>query len=190
MMQAKLTNLLHVGVLGLALAGCGSAPQSFDLSPAANAPRAGAIRGQLAIAPPKADENLDSQQVLVRRVDSSLATLAGAQWSARLPDLVQTRLMQSFEHAGLAGSVVPYGSVAAYQISTEINLFELDVGAGLAQVEIVARIFNSNGKVLASRTFKASAPAPTTANGAGPRALDAALKDCLSQIVAWSSARL
>ena len=45
--------------------------------------------------------DLDSDRILVRTGPQQLATLAGAQWPDRLPAILQARLTQSFQNAGL-----------------------------------------------------------------------------------------
>ena len=85
----------------LAVASCGGAPpETFDLS-AASVPGAHRLRAQIAIREPVASLDLDGQRILVRTGPETVAYLSGAQWSDRLPVLVQTRLVQTFQNAHL-----------------------------------------------------------------------------------------
>ncbi len=173
-----------------ALSACSSAPPpSYDLSAfPPPAERVGAIRGALLIAEPDASDTLDSDRIVIRTAPDQLSYLAKAQWSDRLPRLVQTRLTRTFEQAKLARSVVSSGMVYDYQLTTEIRRFEVDVTTHEARVEIAARIVSGrNGRVHAVRTFSGQAPAPRTADGVAAQALDAALQDVLGRILRWTA---
>ena len=179
--------------LGLSLAGCGAAPvETFDLS-ALDAMRvARASRGQLLIVEPVASAPLDGDRVLVRPAPESIATLRGAQWRERLPRLVQTRLVQSFENAGFLKAVARSDSRLAsdYSLATELRRFEVDVVSGEAVVEIAGKLVHEgSGRIKAAEIFAARVAATADASSAVP-ALDAALRDVMAQMVAWVSKRM
>lgn len=184
---------------GLAVAGvlvaaaCASAPpETFDLS-AASPPPAHKLRAQLAIREPIASLDLDSQRILVRTGPDTIAYLAGAQWSDRLPALVQTRLVQTFQNARLLQSVARAGSgpAADYSLELDIRAFELDVGAGQANVDIAAKIVaTASGRVVAAQIFTTHAPAAGSDGPQVTKALNAALSAVMAQIVAFTSAQI
>lgn len=177
----------------LALSGCASQPPaSYDLAPAAASTlRAGAIRGALAVAEPHADAALDSDRIVIRTAPEQLAYLGKAQWADRLPALVQSRLIQSFENARMLRSVGRPGMMSDHSLATDIRRFEIDVTTGEARIDIVARILaDRSGRVVAAQAFSASMPSPTTADGAAAAALDQALSDVLRRIVAWTASKI
>ena len=100
--------------------------------------------------------------------------------------------------AKLARSIVSSGMVYDYRLTTEIRRFEVDVSTHEARIEIVARIVaGANGRVLATQTFAAPAPAPPTpprapltADGAAARALDIAAQDATARILRWTVAAI
>ena len=177
----------------LALASCASAPpETFDLTPAA-APIAARLRAPLAIREPVAALDLDSQRILVRTGPDTVAYLAGAQWADRLPALVQSKLLQTFQNArqlrfiGRSGS----GFAADYVMELDIRAFELDVKKSQANIDIAVKIVSaSSGRVAAAQIFTASAPAAGTGGAEAATALNAALGSVMRQIAAFASAHV
>jgi cholesterol transport system auxiliary component len=178
----------------LIIAGCGGpSRETFELNSAAVHPaQAPKLRAQLAIREPFASLDLDTQRIVVRTGPQSLAYLSGAQWSDRLPTLVQSRLVQTFQNAHLLQAVGAAGTVSAdYSLDLDIRTFELDVKALQANVEISAKILESrSGRVVAARVFKAQAPAAGTSGPKATAALDAALSNVMAEIVAFASAKI
>ena len=178
------------GAGALALAGCGggAAPETFDLSPLSRAARAGGLRGQLVVGEPVATAALDSERMVVRPTPEEVAYLKGAQWSDRLPRLVQTRLVQSLENARLLKSVGRPGDriAADYLLDSELRRFEIDVQGGQAVVEITVKlVIGSSGRIVAADVISAQAPGSASNGAAAQQGLDAAFAEALARIVAW-----
>lgn len=148
---------------------------------------------QILVTEPQALKILDSENIVVRESGSSVAYLNGAQWSDRLPKMVQTRLIQAFENSRRFAGVGRPGEGLAidYQILTDIRAFEIEQGAGgSAIVRISVKLLNDrNGDVSGSKLFEARAPA-TSGNDGFVNALDAAFAKVASEIVAWATASL
>ena len=186
-----LRKLLRTGLAALAcagLAGCGSAPlQTFELS----APKTLATRiprGQMAIAEPIATLPVDSDRIVIRTGPEAVAYLTGAQWPDRLPRLLQTRLIETFENAHLLRNVGRPGLTTDFSLTTEIRRFEIDVTSGMAVAEFSVKLVGDrSGRVVAAKVFSASAPSPTSGPPAMTAALDLVLGDVLRQIVAWAA---
>jgi cholesterol transport system auxiliary component len=195
MATSRNARVLKLG-LGLAAAlvaaSCGSAPpETFDLSAAAVS-SAHRLRGQIAIREPVAALDLDGQRILVRTGPETVAYLAGAQWSDRLPTLIQTRLVQTFQNAHLLQVGRAGGGVAAdYSLELDIRAFELDAKAVQADVDIAAKIVSiTGGRVVAARIFKVQVPAAGTSGAQATAALNAALSAVMTQIVGFVSAAI
>ena len=176
----------------LLTSGCSSvggvAPlDTYDLttpSAVSAGPRKGKI--QVLVTEPQALKALDSENIVVRGASSQIQYLAGAQWSDRLPKIVQSRLVQTFEKSGRFGGVGRPGEGLAidYQIITEIRAFGIE--SGVAVVEIGAKLLNDrNGVVRSSKTFQASVRAGSGAN-AFVKALDQAFSGVAADLVAWA----
>jgi cholesterol transport system auxiliary component len=159
-----------------------SAPQGFS-------GRAATGRGVLVIDEPTAIQTVDSNR-MVARSGGQISYVPGAQWTDRLPSLVQTRMVQAFENSGRIGSVGRSQDRLSgdYQLITDIRAFEIDVGSGsTAQVEIAAKIVDRSGRVRSGRVFSASAPAGAINGPAASAALDQALGQVLVEMVGWAS---
>ncbi len=176
-----------------ALAGCGgSAPATFDLTAPTSGIGGRPTRAQILVAEPNATSPVDGDRIVVRTGAESVAYLSGAQWAERLPRLIQTRLIQTFENGKSLRSVGRVGDkmVADSTLTTEIRRFEIDVTTGQAVVEMSAKLVGEmSGRVMAAKIFSASAPGSASDGAAAAAALDAALSSVLRQIVAWTSAR-
>lgn len=145
---------------------------------------------QILVAEPQALKILDSESIVVRESGASVAYLNDAQWTDRLPRIVQNRLVQAFENSRRFGGVGRPGEGLAidYQILTDIRAFEID--GGKAVVRVFTKILNDrNGDIVSSKMFEAVAPA-AAGNDGFVKALDAAFASAAGEIVAWVAAAL
>jgi cholesterol transport system auxiliary component len=172
------------------LAACSSAPvATYDLTPAKGfAARAG--RGQLAVHLPEAILPASSDRIVVRTSRQSVAYLSGAQWADKLPSLVQSRLIESFQNAHLMRAVGRPGMLADFSLQTSIRRFELDTARGEAVVEISAQITGPSGRIVSGRIFAANVAAPPSDPAAVASALDAALAKVMREIVIWTAPKI
>lgn len=180
----------------LLLAACSSSapPSTFDLTAPREGIAAGRGRGLLVVAEPQALQALDSNRILVLTRDGSIAYLPDAQWSDRLPKLVQVRLIQTFENGRRIQAVGRPGDrlVPAAQLNSEIRTFGIDERTGEAVVEISAKIVNDRtGRILAGQVFTSRIPAGGATSGpAATAVLDLATQTVLRDIVRWVSTRM
>jgi cholesterol transport system auxiliary component len=188
-----------VVALALAVAGCsglsgggGKVPTTFDLTAphyfpdSVRAPRAGlAVYDATAVGP------LDSDRIVVRPPEGSLAQLGDAQWIDRLPRLVQTRMVQTFENARKMRGVSRAGDRihADYQLLLDIRNFELVPGPSpQAEVVIAAKIVGDrSGRIINGRVFVARVPASSVEGPKAIEALDEAWNKVAVDIVLWAS---
>ena len=180
--------------LVLPLAGCASAPPAtFDLSAATAKRPLRALGAQVAVTEPVATAPVDTDRIVVRPTPDTIATLKGAQWTDRLPRLIQTRLLQSFENARLLRFVSrPDGRVVAqFSLNTEIRRFDMDLSRSEAVVEISVKLVEEGaGRIAAAKIFSARAPGGAEDGASSAAALDAALGDVMGQIVMWTAGRV
>ena len=180
--------------LALPLAGCASSPSAtFDLSAAALARPARALGAQVVVTEPVATAPVDSDRIVVRPTPDTIATLKGAQWTERLPRLIQTRLLQSFENARLLRFVSrPDGRVVAqYSLNTEIRRFDMDLSRSEAVVEISVKLVEEGaGRIAAAKIFTARTPGGAEDGVSSAASLDAALGEVMGQIVMWTAGRV
>lgn len=189
----RVANIAIVGLTAVLLSACASfstPPQTFDLAAPGGSPTGQQGRStQLLIPEPTAVRTLDAQQIAIQPAPLTLEYLAQAQWTDRLPRLVQLRLLQAFQNTGRTGAVgVPgQGLAIDYQIVTEIRRFEVSLPEQAAVVEISVKALNDrSGQVRAARIFEARVPLAGSGNGAYVTALNQAFAQATSQIVDWT----
>ena len=191
---ARFLRLLPVLLAGLPfslLAACSSAPlATYDLTAASDGFAARGGPGQLAILRPDATLPTDSDRIVVRADTLSVAYLAGAQWVDKLPALVQTRLIESFQNAHLLRAVGRPGMLADFSLQTSIRRFELDAARSEATVEISAQILGQSGRIIAGRLFSGTVPVASSDPAVVAAALDAALARVMRDIVIWTAPKI
>lgn len=179
-------------LLGLGLVACSSAARNdtFDLAASVRAEGPSVSNRQLLVPEPTALKALDSDSILVRVSGTEIQYLSKAQWSDRLPRMVQSKLVEAFENSGRLGGVGKPGQGLAidYQLVSDIRAFEIvSSGARAADVEISVKILNDrNGTVKTQKTFRASEPVSGTENRTYIKALDRAFSRVSAEIVDWT----
>jgi len=143
---------------------------------------------------PAAVAVLDGQRIVVEPRPGQVTYLPDAQWSDRLPKLVQAKIIEAYENANRLGSVGRPGDrlTVDYQLVTELRSFEVDAAAGVARAELTAKIVNDKtGKIIAAEVFSARRPVAAAVDGpTASRALDGALGEVLAALVAWTGRRI
>nr|WP_210001692.1 ABC-type transport auxiliary lipoprotein family protein [Phyllobacterium sp. 1468] len=191
--MVKTTTTIAALLLALSVSACASSKKldTFDLSSASPDVSSPKKQGrQILIAAPSALKALDGENIVVRSGPNSISFLKGAQWADRLPNIVQSRLVQAFESTGRLGGVGRPGEGLAidYQVISDIRTFNINVSSGrIAIVEIAIKILNDkNGTVRAARVFRATSPVSGEGNASYIAALDRAFDSASSDIVTWT----
>ena len=177
--------------LALPLVACGGAPlDTYGLNAAKPAP-ARAFSAHVRVAEPLAALDLDSDRILVRTRSQEMAVLAGAKWPDRLPLIVQARLTQSFQNAGLTRQVSRNPAAAAdYVLDLDIRRFELNVARSRVEIDIAAKLVSTSGGVAAAEIFTADAAVASTSPATVAAAMDGALSSVMKRIVAFVAAKI
>ena len=177
------------------LAGCSSlagpsALDTFDLS----APRVtakGAMRPlQILVPEPTVDRSFDSDRIVVRPDATGIATLPGAQWSDRLPRLVQSRLVEALTASGRFRAVGRPGQGFAIdrQVLIDLAAFDWRPAEGRAVVEATVRLMDDRtGRALAVGRFRAEEPVAGDAAKAVVAGLDAAFGRVAAEIADFAA---
>jgi cholesterol transport system auxiliary component len=192
-LASTLVRLAGVAALSVFLSACGSAPlATFDISAPREGLKSRALRGILVIPEPTTPAPTDGDRIVVRSSPSAVSVLAGAQWSDRLPRLLQTRMIQTFENARMMRSVGRPGEglSADRSFNWDVRRFEIDVATGQAVVEISVKVLTPDGRIAAAQIFRSQVPGSASNGPAATAALDAASNNVLRQIVAWAGARI
>lgn len=180
-----------------AIIGGGGAPSVlYDLTVSRDISSKGqGTRRQLLVPVPQAVAALDTDRMLVRTSNNSLAYYPQAQWADRLPKLVQVRMVEAFEATGNVRAVgVPgQGLFIDVQVVPEIRSFEVEVinGQAVGTITLSIKLMNDgNGRVFASKVFSASVTSQSDSADAGAQALNTAFDQVVGDIVVWTLKRL
>ena len=184
--RARVAAALVSGAFALALSACASSPlETYELGAvpfqAVSQPKLSVI----SIAEPNAPAILATNRIAIRRGSSDYAYLAGAQWSNVLTQLVQRRIMDSFENAHLFRAVADTGTASDYILSTDIRRFEVD--GNQAVVEIAVRLITARtGRTLRGTIVTGTSPSPTSGAAGITAAIDAAFGQAADKILKFA----
>jgi cholesterol transport system auxiliary component len=186
--------------VALALAGCasllgvGPAPHLYRVTPKstypANLPHPAA---QLLVDVPLVPAGLDTSRIALTRSAVSIDYFADSEWTARVPLLVQTALLQSFENSKTITAIdrESVGLRADFILMTEIRHFEAIYDssneAPNVRVEIIARLVSpSDRAIVAQASFEQRHPASANEIPQIVLAFDEALGGVMEDIIVWT----
>jgi cholesterol transport system auxiliary component len=173
--------------IAASLGACSSSPvPGFDLA-APRDLRGARVPGQVAVVEPTALQPLEAQNIIVRDAAGSVSILGGGQWTDRLPRLIQSRLIQTFENASAKAVSRPGDGITPdYQLNTEVRAFQLDAARGEAHVEFSEKLVQTGtGRIVRARVFTARVPVTSSNAGEVAQALDRAMGTVFVEIVRW-----
>lgn len=173
----------------LPLADCAQpARETFDLASLPIAHAAFTAGAAMSVREPTAVAPTSSDRVVVRDADGSVSVLPGAQWSERLPSLIQNRMIGMLQRAGVSAGRIVVGANRA--LATDIRRFEIDVARNVAVVEIEARIVDEGtGATRAGQIFTSETPALVHTGAPAVYALTEAAKEALARLAHWARGR-
>jgi len=160
----------------------------YDLAAPKTFPPLDKPRGPLNVADPASLLMFETRKILVRPGGNEDPTFTGAEWSDSTPKLVQQKIIQAFENAGLAVARSSENVTADNQLFLDLRRFQLSASAvPSAEVEFGAKIVSTNGRLLGTRIFECNS-APKSVNAAGTvDALNEAFGKCATQLVQWTA---
>jgi phospholipid/cholesterol/gamma-HCH transport system substrate-binding protein len=164
-------------------------PAIYDLvAPKDFPPLAKTPDTQLVVEEPTAVLALDTQKVLVRSNKVEGGAFPDTQWSDSLPKLFLSRIIQSFENAGY-GKVsrdVP-GLNANFRLLVDIrNVHVIGEPSPLAEVEFGAKVLAEDGRIIDTRTFRATAAAKEINASSATAAINDAFGKSVVDLVRWT----
>jgi cholesterol transport system auxiliary component len=170
------------------------APATFDLQAPTSFPAGiGSTSQQFAITQPTVVGALSTERIVVRPTPTEITYLAKAQWSDKVPALVQARLIDSFQNTGRVRSVGEPGSAVVSDVGlvTDLRDFHIDAETNTAIVAINVRIVgDQSGRVVASKTFEAREPVASNNAGDMVAAINTAFERVATDIVVWTLAKI
>ena len=159
-------------------------------APSAAAPAARAAWA-LSVMRPDCPGSLDTDRIALVKPDGTMDYYANATYPDRLPQLVQTALIDAFEASNRIDQVAREQDAlhADYGLFTEIKDFEAQYTGAVpqARVALTAKLSTGHGRVIVGSFAAAhSAPAAADTVAAVVQALEGALGSVASGIAAWA----
>lgn len=187
----RISSFLLAAAAAVLLAGCASAPKlTYDLNAVSGRFPARGAKGQIAISVPEATLPANSNEIVVRTGPQAVEYLSGAQWADKLPPLIQSRLIESFENAHLVRAAGKPGMLADATLQTNVRRFDFDPARSEASVEMFAQLVHASGRIIAGRLFSADVRSPSSEPPAVAAAFDAALSQVMREIVLWAAPKI
>ncbi|WP_417518690.1 ABC-type transport auxiliary lipoprotein family protein [Minwuia sp.] len=191
-------HLIGVLALAAALTGCGSifpvpqAPSNFyNLSPKSTfRSDLPTVDWQLVIEEPLAAGGLNTASIAFRPNPLEVQYFKDVRWTERVPKMVQTLLVESFENSGTIVSVgrQAIGLRADYSLLTEIREFQAErMAGGKVRVRINAKLIQQPRQIIVrSQSFEATVPDNAESMDATIKAWDGAIGRVMKDIVEWT----
>jgi len=148
------------------------------------------LKPGLFIAEPTATTRLQTQRFLFASDEEPRDDFANAQWSDSLPQLVQAKLLQSFEnydvaHAPLRGDALGEGGV---RLLIDLRRFDIAIAPELkATIAFSAKLVDGSGHLKAARIFEQSCPMDAMTATKAATAFDAAFEALSRDVVKWTT---
>ena len=191
-----LSSVMALSVTGCAsLLGLGPSPHLYRVTPKSTYPVSlPHASGQLLVDVPFAPAGLDTERIALSRSAVSIDYFADSEWIDRVPLMVQTALLDSFENskAVIAIDREAVGLRADLILKTDIRHFEAlyDSRAGPPEVwvAIVTRLVDPSGRdVVAHASFERREQAQANDIARVVLAFDEALGGVMEEILLWTA---
>lgn len=197
------SGILLAAVLAGSLAGCGAISalsdaatplDAYDLRAPQDAVQAVQVSARsLSVEPPTTGGALETDRILIKPNAVQSLYLPGARWSASAPEMLQTLILRAFEDHNALSYVgrQPIGTSGDFVLLTEITDFQAELGAdgesAMTRVRVTARVVReSDARVLARRTFTATAPSASTETLAIVQSFNDATDQLLPDLTRWA----
>jgi len=152
------------------------------------------IDGQLVIEEPTAASGINTDRIAVKPNPYLVQYLSDARWVDRVPLLVQTLIVESFENSGKVGAVgrQAIGLTADYTLFTDLREFQVELSerrpdALDVNVHLNIKIVQEpQGVIIASQSFRRRVPSASRETIDVVSAFDDALGQTMRDAVTWA----
>jgi cholesterol transport system auxiliary component len=200
---AKAVRLGAVLALALLVPGCGGnllglpegpAPDIYTLTPKStfdnDLPK---VKWQLVVDQPTAARGLDTDRIALHPEPTEIKYYAGARWTDRAPDMVQTLMLESFENTGKIVAVgrQTIGLRSDFNLVSDLREFQAEYTKGndipSVRVRINVKIVKQpRQQIIASNNFERVVEAKGPSVNDVVLAFDDALGKVLRRVVEWT----
>ncbi len=200
---ARALKVAAVVVLAGLVPGCGAsllglpngpAPDIYTLTPKSTFDdKVPEVKWQLVVDQPTAARGLDTVRIALHPDPTEIKYYAGARWTDRAPDMVQTLLLESFENTGKIVAVgrQTIGLRSDYDLVTDLREFQAEYTPGndipIVRVRLNVKIVKQpRQEIIASENFERTVEAKGPDVNDVVLAFDDALGKVLRRVVEWT----
>ncbi|MGB0134554.1 ABC-type transport auxiliary lipoprotein family protein [Dokdonella sp.] len=149
------------------------------------------IQWQLLVDTPRTSAALDTNHIAVMPSAGLIEVYPAARWRDSAPILMRSLIVLAFDNDGRIGGVsaADAGLSGDYVLSMELRGFQVEMAGADAQatIRLTAKLFDhSDNRIVATRTFDATAPAASTEVADAVKAFEQALDEMLPKLVDWT----
>ena len=142
----------------------------------------------LVIGEPTVQLAFNTDKIMLETETGQTKMMEDGRWSDNLPNLMQSKLLQSFENAGL-GDVVSkssFGETEGASLNVDVRRFHLNVsGEPQAIVQLYVKLSGGDGKVIANKLFEGRMDATGLSPVEASAALQGAFQKTVVDIMSW-----
>lgn len=155
------------------------------------------IQRDVVIELPTTSGALSTDRIMIRPNALQAQYLPDVRWGDPTPVMVQTLMLRAVEATGAVRYVgrQPLSSSGDFAVLTELVDFQAELNEAsqttTAQVSLIVRVVReADARIVASKTFSATAPSQSTENDAIIAAFDAASSKLFSDFAVWLPSKL
>lgn len=130
----------------------------------------------------------NTDKILLKQRDNERSTLKDAKWTDNLPNLVQAKVLESFENSGYLGFVSrPRDEEApSYRLKIDIRRFQISQDEKrTADVQLLVKLVDQSGRMLKGRFFVAENDVKSDEPTAAVTAFNMAFGKTMREMVPW-----
>src|ERR1700737_457973 len=153
------------------------------------------LKGQLAIPEPTAIAKFDTQRILFSTPGKDYPGFADVQWADSMPNLLQAKLIQSFENYDIAHAPLRSmdGVDADYRLLIDLRGFQVTGNSDpdpAVEIAFSARILSKDGRIVASRLFQENRKLTSLDPPSAVAAFNDAFESIATELIAWTTEAL
>ncbi|HKJ75212.1 MAG TPA: ABC-type transport auxiliary lipoprotein family protein [Alphaproteobacteria bacterium] len=172
----------------------GPAPDIYTLTPKSTFDKGlPKVKWQLVVDQPTAARGLDTRRIALHPSPTQIKYYAGARWTDRAPDMVQTLLLESFENTNKIVAVgrQTIGLRSDFDLAIDLREFQAEYHSGNDIPDVRVRmnvkiIKQPRQEIIASKNFEYVAKSKGTSVNDVVLAFDDALGKVLRRVVEWT----
>ena len=141
------------------------------------------------IAEPTVQLAYNTDKIMIQAQKGQTTFYPNGRWSDNLPNLVQSKIIQSFENAGLGDKISKpsFGDENGQKLIIDVRQFHIHQGkTSMAKVIFFAKLSNPDGKVVKTKLISTTAPVAGEDEPAAAKALSKAFQKNIEALMKWS----